>query len=71
MWSPFERCLLIFSVGCLLVLGYIFNWKWLYPSHHTVRNYNPGIRRILMLLGGILLMVCSIVFYIFRESMNW
>ena len=71
MLDPFERCLAIFSLGCLLVLGYIFNWEWLYPSHHTVRNYHSGIRRPLVLISGVLLMLCSILFYIYRDSMIW
>lgn len=69
--GPAGPCAVLFLIGCLLIVGFFCNWKWLYPSHRTVRNYHPGIRRVLVLVGGIVLIVCSIVFYIFRDSMYW
>ncbi|MDR2764004.1 MAG: immunity 17 family protein [Tannerella sp.] len=64
-------CAVLFLGGCLLILGFIFNWRWLYPSRHTVRNYSPGIRRTLVLITGIICIICSIVFYIFRANLYW
>ncbi|MDR0648432.1 MAG: immunity 17 family protein [Synergistaceae bacterium] len=61
----------MFLGGCLLISGFIFNWKWLYPSRRSVRNYDPGIRRLLVLVTGIILIICSVVFYVFRDLMYW
>jgi hypothetical protein len=57
----------LFLGGSLLVLGYIFNWKWVYPK--KARNFDPGIQRLLVLVSGILSIICSILFYIFGWDM--
>ncbi|MDR2443808.1 MAG: immunity 17 family protein [Deltaproteobacteria bacterium] len=64
-------CAVLFLGGCLLILGFIFNWRWLYPSRHAVRNFSPGIRRALVLVTGIICIICSILFYIFRANVYW
>ena len=69
--GPLGPCIALFLFGCLMISGFLFNWKWLYPSRWTVRNYNPGIRRALLLIGGIVLIICSIIFYHFRDSLTW
>jgi hypothetical protein len=69
--GPAGPCMVLFLGGCLLILGFIFNWKWLYPSHYTVRNYSPGIRRTLVLVTGIISIICSILFYVFRANVYW
>ncbi|MDR3258573.1 MAG: immunity 17 family protein [Fusobacteriaceae bacterium] len=70
-FGPIKNCVVLFIFGVILICGYIFNWKWLYPSRRTVINYNPGIRRILVLITGIILIVCSIIFFIYRNKLNW
>lgn len=69
--GPAGRCAVLFLFGCLLIVGYLFNWKWLDPSHKVSRNYFPGIRRTLILVAGILCIICSIVFYIFKDELHW
>jgi hypothetical protein len=69
--GPAIPCTVLFLGGCLFILGFAFNWKWLYPSRRSVRNYSPGIRRALVLITGILCIFCSILFYIFRDNLYW
>jgi hypothetical protein len=69
--GPMGPCAVLFLGGCLLILGFIFNWRWLYPSRYTARNFSPGIRRVLVLVTGIICIICSIVFYIFRINVYW
>lgn len=54
-------CLVMFFLGALILLGFIFGWEWLAPKKQI--NYSPGIRRPLTLVAGILLIVASLVFY--------
>ncbi|MDR1640094.1 MAG: hypothetical protein LBC41_10835 [Clostridiales bacterium] len=67
--GPAGPCAVLFLGGCLLVLGFVFNWKWLYPSKKA--NYDPGIKRILVLVTGIICIICSVIFYVFRDKMLW
>jgi len=69
--GPLGPCAVLFFLGCLLITGFVLNWKWLYPSKKTVRNYNPGINRPLLLITGVLLLGCSIFFYMFRDLLHW
>ncbi|MDR2766901.1 MAG: immunity 17 family protein [Treponema sp.] len=67
--GPIGPCAVLFLGGCLLILGFIFNWRWLYPGRYTVRNFSPEIRRALVLVIGIICIICSIVFFIFRDKL--
>lgn len=69
--GPLGPCLLIFSMGLSMVLGFIFKWEWIYPSHALVRDYSTWVLRAFTLIGGIILMICSIIFYMFRDYYNW
>ena len=69
--GPLGPCLIIFATGCLMVLGFIFKWEWIYPGHIYVRDCSSTTLRILTLLGGIVLMICSVIFYAFRDSYTW
>lgn len=69
--GPLGPCAVLFLGGCLLIAGFLFNWRWLYPSRHTVANYSPGLRRALVLITGIICIACSILFYIFRDTLYW
>lgn len=54
----FERCALLMLVGVIILLGFLLKWKWIYSE------YNSKARNIAILLGGVLLVVCSIFFYL-------
>lgn len=54
----FERCALLMLVGVVIILGFIFKWKWIYSEN------NSKARNIAILLTGILFAACSIFFYI-------
>lgn len=69
--GPVGPCAALFVIGVLLILGIAFNWKWLYPSSRKYPNYKPGIHRVLTLVIGIILVICSIFFYIIRDSLYW
>ncbi len=68
--GPVGPCALLFLAGLLLVAGYFFKWQWLYPRDRA--NYKTGkVRRGMTVMCGFVLIVCGIVFYIFRDSMHW
>ena len=69
--GPLGPCIALFLTGCLMILGFIFNWRWLYPGDWMVRDLSPSKRRALLLIGGIIVIICSIIFYVFRNSLTW
>ncbi|MDR2506954.1 MAG: immunity 17 family protein [Candidatus Accumulibacter sp.] len=69
--APLASCLLLFLGGAVLVTGVLLDWKWLYPGNSPLRNLNSRTQRRFMLLAGILVMGCSVFFYIFRDSLHW
>jgi hypothetical protein len=69
--GPIGPCAVLFLAGCLLIVGFIFNWSWLYPSRYPVGEFSRRVRRALVLIIGIICIICSIVFYIFRDKLYW
>jgi hypothetical protein len=69
--GPLGPCAALFLGGCLFITGFVFDWKWLYPSRYPMRNYSPRIRRAIVLATGVILIVCSFVFYIYRDILYW
>jgi hypothetical protein len=69
--GPLGPCLVLFLGGCVLTAGFFFNWTWLSPGKSPTRNLDSTRQRRFMLLTGILLIVCSVVFFTFRDRMYW
>jgi hypothetical protein len=69
--GPVAPCVVLFLGGWVLILGFLFDWQWLYPGHYTVRWLPPRILRVMVLLIGIICIACSVVFYVFREELYW
>jgi len=67
--GPVGPCAVLFLIGVILLLSLVFNWKWLYPK--KTHNYNATSRRILVLVAGILCIICSGLFYYYRDIMHW
>jgi hypothetical protein len=64
-------CLVLFAGGVLLIAGVFFNWRWLYPSRSVASNHDAAIRRGLTFITGVSLIICSVVFYIFKDRLYW
>ena len=61
-------CAVIFIIGCLMILNFVFNSS----KNSSNRNYNSStMNRIFPLLSGIILILCSIIFYLFSNSLTW
>lgn len=63
--GPLERCLILFLLGAALIAGYFLKWKWLYfPNNSKALN-------VAILIIGVIMAVSGVVFYVYRDSMNW
>lgn len=69
--GPIGPCVVLFLGGVILISGLIFNWNWLFPSHTHARNYYAGAPRMLVLVTGIILILCSVIFYVYRDVVHW
>jgi hypothetical protein len=70
--GPAGVCSLLAAAGAAFILGFVFDWRFLYPRHIDGVRYKTGFfYRIYPLIVGISLILCGVLFYIYRDLVNW